>query len=207
VGVVTEDIGLDPTRRGDPLVGSTLGDYVVRSRLGEGAMGVVYRGEHPMLGKRVAIKVLRAEYSDNARLAKKFMQEAQAIAAAHHPNIIELYAFGTTPTGQQYMVMELLDGEPLDVYLRNMGSLTIEEAVELLTQVTSGLQAAHAKGVIHRDLKPANLFLVKLNDGNRFIKVLDFGAAKRASGGAGTVRPTANVLVGRRCTWRRSRST
>jgi serine/threonine protein kinase len=194
--VSDEEFGFDPTRTGDPLIGAALGEYVVRSRMGVGGMGVVYRGEQPLIGKTVAIKVMRAEYSDDPKLAQKFLEEARAVSAATHPNIIEIYGFGATRAGQQYLVMELLDGEPLDVYLRNEGGrLPIEEALALLKQVAAGLQAAHEAGVIHRDLKPPNLFLVRLADGTRYLKLLDFGLAKRATAD-GTVRPTANVVVG-----------
>jgi serine/threonine protein kinase len=185
-----------PTVARDPLIGAQLGEYKVLSRLGEGAMGIVYRGEQPVIGKPVAIKVLQSWFSADPVYVKKLLEEARAISAARHPNIIDIFSFGVASTGQQYFVMECLDGEPLDIHLRQQGGrLEVNEVVELLKQVMAGLSAAHAAGVVHRDLKPSNIFLAKLGDGTRFVKLLDFGLAKRTAPNAG-VRPTANVIVG-----------
>ncbi len=168
----------EPVAR-DPLVGMTLGEYVVHERLGEGTMGVVYRGEQPVIGKAVAIKVLRAKHDDDPKHVQRVLDEARAVNAARHPNIIDIYGFGKTPLGQQYLVMELLDGDALEDYVRKEGGkLPIDEAIALLKQVASGLQSAHAAGVIHRDLKPANLFVARLADGSRFVKLLDFRAGE-----------------------------
>ena len=189
-----EDSGATFAR--DPLIGAQLGEYKVLSRLGEGAMGVVYRGEQPLIGKPVAIKVLQKALGSDPAYVKKLLEEARAISAARHPNIIDIFSFGEAPTGQQYFVMECLEGEPLDLHLRHQGGrLEAVEVVELLQQVTAGLSAAHAAGVVHRDLKPSNIFLALLGDGTRFVKLLDFGLAKRTAPNAG-VRPTANVIVG-----------
>lgn len=179
----------------DPLMGQMLGEYLVIDKLGAGAMGIVYRGEHPVLSKPVAIKVLLGTTTDPSS-SQRLLDEARAVAAVRHPNIIDVFSFGTTPFGQQYFVMELLDGDSLDEYLRYEGGvLPLDEAVELLRQTVAGLSSAHAAGVIHRDLKPANIFVVKLRDDARFIKLLDFGVAKRTAPNQ-SVRPTANVVVG-----------
>ncbi len=190
-GYLDDDKVNAPTVTGDPLIGALLGEYRVLSRLGEGGMGVVYRGEQEMLSKAVAIKVLRVEVSD-ATNVKRLLEEARAVTAAHHPNIIDIFSFGQAPTGQQYFVMECLEGEPLDIWLRDSARPSLEEIAHILQQVASGLGAAHSAGVIHRDLKPSNIFLARLSDGTRFVKILDFGLAKRGAPNAG-VRSTSIV--------------
>jgi len=183
-------------RRKDPLIGTKLGDYRVLDALGEGAMGIVYRGVHPVLGRPVAIKVMRDKFASEPAHAKRLLDEARAVAAIRHPNVIDVFGFGKTPFGQPYFVMELLDGDALDAYLKHEGGrLPVEEAIELLAQTAAALAAAHSAGVIHRDLKPANVFVVRLGDDTRFIKVLDFGVAKRGTPGE-LVRPTGNAMVG-----------
>jgi serine/threonine-protein kinase len=185
----------DSTVVRDPMIGAQLGEYTVLSVLGQGGMGVVYRGEQPVIGKPVAIKVLQRTLSADPAYVKKLLEEARAISAARHPNIIDIFSFGEAPTGQQYFVMECLDGDPLDLHLAQQRKLSVNEVLELLQQVMSGLSAAHAAGVVHRDLKPSNIFLARLGDGRRFVKLLDFGLAKRTAPNSG-VRPTANVIVG-----------
>lgn len=165
-----------PTRQRDVLIGQQLGEFVIDARLGEGAMGIVYRGTQPLIGKAVAIKVLKPGFDDSGEL----LEEARAVSAAHHPNIIDVFSFGTTAQGQQYFVMELLEGDALDLWLRDR-QLTALESVGILKQLLSGLAAAHAANVVHRDLKPGNLFMARLADGSHFLKILDFGLAKRVN--------------------------
>ncbi|MHB8876449.1 MAG: serine/threonine-protein kinase [Myxococcaceae bacterium] len=185
---------LDATAVRDPLVGVTLGEYRVLSRLGEGGMGVVYRGEQPVIGKPVAIKVLRRDLAGSLHV-EALLKEARAVNAARHPNIIDIFGFGQTPDGQQYFVMELLEGEPLDVFLREHGGrLPPEEVTNLLKQVLAALSSAHSAGVIHRDLKPGNIFVARLVDGSRFVKLLDFGLAKRSAPNSGA--RSTSILVG-----------
>jgi serine/threonine-protein kinase len=106
-------------KRKDPLLGTRLGDYKVLDALGEGAMGIVYRGVHPVLGRPVAIKVMREKFAADPTHAKRLLDEARAVAAIRHPNVIDVFGFGKTPFGQPYFVMELLDGDALDAYLNH----------------------------------------------------------------------------------------
>ncbi len=172
------DAALERTRRVDPLIGATVGEYRIEDRIGEGGMGMVYRGLQPVIGKPVAIKVLRPELSGSESGDRRFVDEARAANAIGHRNIIDIFSFGKLPSGEQYFVMEYLVGEPLSRYVSRTGALPAREAVELLVELVSALSAAHAAGVVHRDLKPSNLFLVHEPDGKRLLKVLDFGIAK-----------------------------
>jgi len=143
-------------------------------------MGAVYLAEHPEIGRRVAVKVLRPEMIKDVQLLGRFLNEARAANAIRHPHIIEILDSGTTPEGTPYLVMELLEGESLAARVRRLGKLSIKESLEFAFQTASALAAAHAKGIIHRDLKPDNLFVIRdPNDASRErIKVLDFGIAK-----------------------------
>ncbi len=172
------------TSDSDPLIGQMLGEYRVLAPLGEGGMGLVYRGEQPVIGRGVAIKVLKREYAQDPTHARRFLEEARSLSAARHPGIIDVFSFGQTPAGEPYLVMELLEGEPMDALLKRRGSLTAKETIDLLIPMLNALGAAHAAGVIHRDLKPGNVFVVKLHDGTTFPKLLDFGLARRGEAGA-----------------------
>jgi len=143
-------------------------------------MGAVYLAEHPQIGRRVAVKVLRPEMIREPQLLVRFLNEARAANAIRHPNIIEVLDSGTTPEGVPYLVMELLEGEVLSARIRRVGKLPLREAMEFAFQAASALAAAHGKGIVHRDLKPDNLFLVPYpsDPAREMIKVLDFGIAK-----------------------------
>jgi len=144
-------------------------------------MGAVYLAEHPQIGRRVAIKVLRPEMIREQQLLVRFLNEARAANAIRHPNIIEVLDSGTTPEGVPYLVMELLEGEVLSARIRRAGKLPVREAMEFAYQTASALAAAHGKGIVHRDLKPDNLFVVPHPgdpSAREMVKVLDFGIAK-----------------------------
>ncbi len=168
----------EPTRRVDPLLGTTVGGYRIEERIGQGGMGIVYRAVQPVIGKSVAIKVIRSELLRSASLLGRLADEARAANAVGHRGIIDIFGFGTLPGGEHYFVMEYLVGTPLNQHLSAVGVVPLEEAVELLVELLSALSAAHAAGVAHRDLKPSNLFVVHEPDGKRLLKLLDFGLAK-----------------------------
>ncbi len=156
-----------------PLRSSTkLGEYEVKSLLGAGGMGEVYRARDARLGRDVAIKVLPSLLSADPERLRRFEQEARAAAALNHPNILAVYQMGTYE-GAPYLVSELLEGETLREQIKR-GRLSIRKAIDYGVQIARGLAAAHEKGIVHRDLKPENLFVTK--DGR--VKILDFGLAK-----------------------------
>ncbi len=163
----------------DPLVGATLGDYRVLEPLAHGGMGALYRGEQPIIGRPVAIKVLLPEAAVfDPTSDQRMLAEARAANAVRHPNIIDIFSFGTLPDGRPYMVMELLEGRSLADELAARGRLSWKQVRVVLEQALSALEAAHAAGVVHRDLKPANMFVSGGPDGWR-IKLIDFGIARR----------------------------
>ncbi len=166
--------GVDP----DLEAGQVVGEYEVEGKLGEGGFGTVYKGVHPLIGKRVAIKVLNREFSANPEIVSRFISEARAVNQIQHRNIIDIFSFGQLEDKRQYFVMEMLEGMPLDGYLSERGRLPVEEAVAILRPISRALDAAHAQGIAHRDLKPENIFLSFFDDGQPFPKLLDFGIAK-----------------------------
>ncbi|MCP3136091.1 serine/threonine-protein kinase [Pyxidicoccus xibeiensis] len=179
----------------DPLVGLRLGEYELRSRIGVGGMGLVYEGIQPLIGKRVAVKVLRPELAHSTEQVERLLAEARAVNAIRHRGIIDIFGFGQVPDGRQYIVMEYLEGQALDAVLTEKNRLPVQDALSLLDEVLAALAAAHGAGVVHRDLKPSNIFLVKQPDGSRYVKVLDFGLAKRGQGPTGRTAQTRTDMV------------
>src|SRR5919199_861636 len=166
------------------------GRYRVGPKIGAGGMAVVYRGYDALLGRGVAIKVLREQYAADPHALARFEREAQAVAALTHPNIINIHDVGVD-CGAHYFVMELIDGPNLKGGVRARGALPVDETVAIMLQVLAGLGYAHARALVHRDVKPQNIML--LPDGTA--KVTDFGIAKglsdstltEAGSGMGTV--------------------
>jgi len=152
--------------------GTKLADYEVKSLLGSGGMGEVYRARDARLGRDVAIKVLPSALSADSERLRRFEQEARAAATLNHPNILAVFQMGTYE-GAPYLVSELLEGETLRELLKR-GRLVVRKVIDYGVHIARGLAAAHEKGIVHRDLKPENLFVTK--DGR--VKILDFGLAK-----------------------------
>jgi|SRR5450432_178944 len=152
--------------------GTKLGPYEILSPLGAGGMGEVYRARDSRLNRDVAVKILPATFARDPERLRRFQQEAQAVAALSHPNILAVHDFGEHD-GSPYLVTECLEGETLRDRMRP-GALPLRKANEYAEQVARGLAAAHEKGIVHRDLKPENIFITR--DGR--VKILDFGLAK-----------------------------
>lgn len=158
--------------------GARLGPYQIRGPLGAGGMGEVHRARDPRLHRDVAIKVLPPAFASDPERLSRFEQEARAVAALNHPNILAIYDVGSEG-GRPFLVTELLEGETLRARLAG-DPLSPRQAIELAVQIAHGLAAAHEKGIVHRDLKPENLFVTK----DRRLKILDFGLAKLTGRGA-----------------------
>jgi serine/threonine protein kinase len=168
--------GLESTS--DPLVGETLaGKYRVEERLSVGGMGTVYRGTHILMGKTVAIKVLRPSLAADETIVARFSREARAASKISHPHALSVTDFGEDEGGVVFLIMEFLNGRTLKEVIRKDGPLPLSRAVEIMRQVCSALDAAHAEGVVHRDLKSDNIMLIN-SSGADYAKVLDFGIAK-----------------------------
>jgi serine/threonine protein kinase len=159
-------------------VGQTIGNYKVTAKLGEGGMGIVYLAEHPLIGKKVALKAIHPELSRNTDVVSRFMTEAKAVNQIGHEHIVDIVDFGNTQEGDFYFLMEFLQGEPLADRLKREGQVEASRALAIVAQIADALAASHAHGIIHRDLKPENVFLISRAASKDFVKVLDFGLAK-----------------------------
>jgi serine/threonine-protein kinase len=187
---------MDDSSAQDPLTGLKLGEYELRQRIGVGGMGLVYEGIQPLIGKRVAVKVLRPELAAAEEQVARLLAEARAVNAIRHRGIVDIFGFGQVPDGRQYIIMEYLEGVALDAHLTEKGRLPVSEVLDILDEVLSALGAAHGAGVVHRDLKPSNIFLVKQPDGSRYVKLLDFGLAKMGLPTGRTAQTRTDMVVG-----------
>ena len=177
------------------LVGSVIAErYHVLSKLGEGGMGQVYLAEHVKMGRQSAVKVMHpATVHDTATIAR-FNREAANASRIDHPNVAGIYDFGETPDGLVYLAMQYIEGPTLTTIMQATRALVPRRAAELTRQVAEGLHAAHALGIVHRDLKPDNIMVTVDADGVECVKVVDFGIAKAAGGGAQKVTQTGMVV-------------
>ena len=163
--------------------GEVLGAYELVRRLGSGGMGDVYLARHVRLGREVAVKILKPEFAAQADIVQRFFQEAKVVNEINHPHIVEIHDFVEEPGRGVYCVMDLLQGSSLADVLRQQGSLPVQRTAALFAQVCDALEAAHRRGVVHRDVKPDNIFVTTGPDGRDFVRVLDFGIARRLTPG------------------------
>jgi serine/threonine protein kinase len=176
--------------------GRTIGSYRIVSKIGTGGMGAVYLAEHPvLLGKRVALKIIHHDLISNGEIVARFIQEAQAVNRIGHDNIVEIHDFGVTDDGDQFYIMEYLEGRTLATLMASEPLLEVARAKRIAAQLAAALAAAHAAGVIHRDLKPDNIMLIARRGDADFVKVLDFGLAKLFASES-MVQTAAGVLLG-----------
>ena len=170
----------------EPQPGETLaGRYVVEREIGRGGFGVVFLGRHAKIDRSVAIKVLLRTFAAAEPTAvERFRREAVLAASLTYPNTVQLHDYGETDEGVFYIVMELLEGQPLTDVIKADKSLPAERAVHIVRQMLHTLMEAHARGIIHRDIKPDNIMLTPLEFDRDYVKVMDFGIAKM-SGAAG----------------------
>jgi serine/threonine protein kinase len=178
-------------------VGQTIGNYTLTAKLGEGGMGVVYLAEHPVIGRKVAMKAIHPELSRNPEVVSRFVNEAKAVNQIGNEHIVDIHDFGTTPDGEFYFIMEFLQGEALSDRLKRMAPFEPVRALAIAAQVADALGASHQHGIIHRDLKPENIFLITKGHTADFVKVLDFGLAKLTqSDGAATHKTRTGSVMG-----------
>ena len=177
----------------DPLLGQGVGPYRVACRIGAGGMGQVYKGVHPGIGSRVAIKVLVGDFARQQQLVERFFAEARAVNVIRHESIVNVLDLAWLPDGRPYIVMEFLDGQPLSTVMHRRGPLPLGSLLTLLAEVLDALAAAHAQGIVHRDLKPDNVFVTP----GGHAKVLDFGIAKlRPDLGSGSDATATGSILG-----------
>jgi serine/threonine-protein kinase len=167
----------------DVMIGQTLGGkYKVVRLLGEGGMGAVYEGEQQLgtTKRKVAVKTLHPHLSRDPKIKARFEREVGTIAELEHPNTIQVYDFGSSQDGILYIVMEFLQGKSLADTLEKEGAMQPDRVARIMEQVCGSLAEAHGRGIVHRDLKPDNVVLVERAGKKDFVKVLDFGIAKRS---------------------------
>ncbi len=155
---------------------TTFGRYDILDKLGEGAMGVVFRARDRVLGRVVALKMLSTDLGTDEEQHQRFQREAEAVGRLSHPNIVSVYDLGQE-TGQLYMAMELLEGEDLKALIEARAQIPVVDRLRVLVQMCAGLAYAHSRGVVHRDVKPANILVTSAGA----VKILDFGLARVAT--------------------------
>ena len=166
----------------DPMIGSIVGGrYRITGLLGEGGMGRVYTGEQQMgtAVRKVAVKTLLQEFSKDPQVVARFMRECGTVVELEHPNTIKFYDFGQTDAGDLYIAMEHVAGQELAELIEREGALSFDRVLNIMKQICGSLHEAHGKGIVHRDLKPENVILTERAGEKDFVKVLDFGIAKR----------------------------
>jgi serine/threonine-protein kinase len=189
---------LQPAAAVDSRIGTTIGNHRLLDVLGTGGMGAVYLAEHVYIGTRAAIKILHEHVAADSDAVARLLQEARAAAGIGHGNIVAVSDFGETADGLAYIVMEYIEGRPLDALLEEAAPLPLFRAINIVNQIGSGLAAAHEKAIVHRDLKPENVMLVEARGRRKIVrrgqgdapptveqettydhvKILDFGVAK-----------------------------
>jgi serine/threonine protein kinase len=165
--------------------GTLVGEYQIADRIAEGGMGTVYSAVHPIIGKKVAIKILSGRLAKNSNAIRRFVLEARAVNDIHHPGLVDIFSFGQLTDGRPYYVMEFLDGRSLGAMLRVHRRLTPFDTYPVFMDVGRVLVAVHHHGIVHRDLKPDNVILIPQGaDQPPKVKLVDFGLAKLLVGGS-----------------------
>src|SRR5882672_1551367 len=173
-GAVLEHATPTPGQTGQVLDGK----YRLDALLAEGGMGAVYRATHVMLGKTIAIKLIRSAIVASPEVVRRFQREARAATALNHPNIVAVFDLGQTAEGTLYIAMEFVNGPSLKSAISAGGPMAPARTVTLMRQIGSALAVAHKNKIVHRDLKPQNIMLARTDDGHELAKLVDFGIAK-----------------------------
>ena len=176
------------------MIGRSVSNYEIRSLIGEGGMGWVYLAEHPIIGRKAAVKVLRRAFAEDDALVARFIEQTRAVNALRHPHIVDIIDVGRMDDGLPYLLMEYLEGETLRERLRRKLRLPLADVLSIIAPLASALTAAHDKKIVHADLKPENVFLALDGDAPR-IKLLDFGVAGLRGDQSGSAK-TGGALLG-----------
>jgi serine/threonine protein kinase len=180
---------------GDLVEGTEVGEYRVLKKIGEGGMGAVYSAIQPVIGKRIAIKVISPHIASNPEVVRRFIDEARAVNKIGHPNIVDIFSFGWLPDQRHYFAMEFLDGSSLSDRLKDR-PLGVVECRRVFKQICEALEAAHRQGIVHRDLKPDNIWVAVPQHGESFAKLLDFGIAKLMGEGDAKSKTQTGTMMG-----------
>lgn len=181
--------------RARALEADRLGSYALKRRLGAGGMGVVYEAEHALLRRSAAIKLIRQDAASDLSL-ERFEREVQATSRLTHPNTVQVFDYGRTPSGVFYYAMEFIDGVTLRELVEGAGPVPPERAKQLIRQAAGALAEAHALGMIHRDLKPDNIMVCERGGIHDYVKVLDFGLVKNRAMADQTFITKEHAMIG-----------
>ena len=173
--------------------GTLIANVRLKRLLGQGGMGSVWVGEHAALETEVAIKFMSADIATEPEAVARFKREATAAAQLRSPHVVQVFDHGVTRYGLPFIVMELLEGEDVGKRVGRLGQLPVVEVCAIVTQACKALGKAHARGIVHRDIKPDNIFLLD-SDGEIFVKLLDFGIAKRVDDAALNMTGTGTMV-------------
>ena len=184
----------------DPFVGKRIREYEILEAVGQGRMGGVYRARHVLLEQERAIKIIQTGIKGPNELADRFIRQARILARMRHPNLVELYEFGTIEEGTFFMILELLRGESVYKRIQREEKIEPRQAIKISREAALGLHLAHSMNVVHRDVSPNNLFLEKNEAGDEVVKVIDFAIAKPTAQEARTMVHTP-ILPGRPEFW------
>ncbi|MEO6774879.1 MAG: serine/threonine-protein kinase [Kofleriaceae bacterium] len=181
----------------DPMIGTTIGRFVIRTKLAEGGMGAVYLAIHErMPDVRKVVKILLQQFSRNEQIRQRFEREALAASRIKHRHVITIDDFGALPDGQLFLVMPFLEGRPLDAHLREHGKLTLHHTFHIMAQVLDALQCLHDHGIVHRDLKPGNIFVQHAAENAYDIKLIDLGIAHDAADAVNDLKTQTGAVMG-----------
>jgi WD40 repeat protein/serine/threonine protein kinase len=180
--------------KADSIIGRTLGDFLVKEKLGEGGFGAVYKADQITLAREAVIKILHTRHRTNQIIIERFKREALLASRLEHPYCAHIYSFGAENDGLLWIAMELVQGTPLNQILRSQGPLPLEKFVPLLDKICEVIHTAHEIGIIHRDIKPANVMVIS-RAGRLLPKLLDFGIAKGLSQTAATSELSSRRIV------------
>ncbi len=165
------------TKVADPIIGRTLGDFLVKEKLGEGGFGAVYKAQQITLDREAVVKILHIKHRNNPNFIERFKREAHLASRLEHPYCAYIYSFGAESDGLLWLAMEMVAGTPLNEVIKSQGPLPLERFVPLLDKICQVIHTAHEAGIIHRDIKPANVMVIS-RAGRLLPKLLDFGIAK-----------------------------
>lgn len=178
----------------DPWIGKRINEqYEIISLIARGGMGAVYRAKHLLLGSYRAIKIIRSDLHIDEIVYQRFYQEAKAVSGLSHPGIVSFHDMGIYES-VPYVMMDLIEGQGLDEEISKHGPMEIKDAIGIFVQIAEALSYAHSKGIFHRDIKPSNIMLVTDENGQKSIRILDFGIAKIASEGDQKLTSTGEVF-------------
>ena len=179
----------------EPATETRIDRYILEEPLGAGGFSTVYRARHSLIGNHVAFKLLKPEHTRRPVTIERFLREAQTAASIGNPHIVKVLDCGTSADGEMFLVMELLEGRELTDLIVREGPLELGRSVDIVLQVLSALESAHAAGIVHRDIKPDNIFLTTGEEGRPdFVKLLDFGISKILDSAVGALTTAGEVL-------------